>query len=128
MQLVTRLNDIEAQLSTRAKGGPSRDGQFTEDATTFFDWRHRAVHAKKAVIAELQRVNLWIKQKRREATADRAKSLGVDPTSPFSMLLAAANIFQRMRGEGVEVDQEEIEVFDAIKLYLVENAEQVDAR
>jgi hypothetical protein len=122
LELVTRLNDVEAQLAVRKKGGPACDGNYREDSETFFDWRGRAIHAKKAIIAELQRLNLWIKQKRRERTADRAASLGVDPKSPASMLLAAANIFQRMRSEGVDVDQDEIDVFDAIKQYLVQSA------
>ena len=119
LQLVEKLNDIESQLSARKKGDPAC---YVESSASFYDWRRRAVFAKKFVIADLRRLNLWIKQRRREMTADRAKSLGVDPKSPKSMLLAAANVFQRLRGDGVEMDQEEIDVFDAIRGYLVETA------
>lgn len=124
LRLVDRLNDIEVQLSTRKKGGPACNGNYTEDSETFFDWRSRAVHAKNQVIKELRRLNLWLKQSRRERTADKARELGVDPKSPTSLLMAAANIFQRLRADGVDMDQEETDVFNAINHYLISTAGQ----
>ena len=118
LDLVNQLNAIESQLSAR-KGERDDDGRFAMSAKDYFDWRSRAINAKRFTLAKLKRLNLWIKQTRRERTADRAKSLGVDPTSPDSMLMAMANLIQKLRSDGVDLDQHEIDLVDAVKSYLI---------
>lgn len=118
LDLVNQLNAIESQLAAR-KGERDDDGRFAMEAKDYFDWRSRAINAKRFTLAKLKRLNLWIKQTRRERTADKAKSLGVDPTSPDSMLMAMANLIQKLRSDGVDLDQHEIDLVDAVKSYLI---------
>ena len=115
LELVDRLSEVNIQLGDRNK--MTIDGRrVTSDE--YWGWRQRAVIAKRYAEAELQHLKSWMKEQRRARTADQARSLDIDPTSPESLLLAAANVFQRLRSDGVEVDPEEVAVFDAIKDYL----------
>jgi hypothetical protein len=118
LRLVEQLNDINAQLTARRVGGPACDGVYAEDRSTFFDWRRRAVCAKKFTEARLRQLNLWIKQQRRAHVIDKSRSLCADPTSPLSLLIAAGSLLSRLASEGVELDDDEQAVLDAIRNYM----------
>lgn len=112
LDLIDRLNVVNSQLSNQNRTDTS--GRRLSSAE-FCEWRHRAVVAKRHLEGELRHLNLWLKQQRRARTADQARDLGYDPADPMSLLLAAANVFQRLRSDGVDFDPEECAVSDAIK-------------
>lgn len=113
--LVEKASEIQTQLGDRNRM-TINGRRVTSDE--YWEWRGRAAVALRYVQAELRYLNLWLKQIRRERTADKARALDVNPSDPISLLLAAANVVQRLRAEGVDLDPDEIAVFDAIKDYL----------
>jgi hypothetical protein len=118
LDLVRRLQDINAQLSARRIGTRDADGRHPEPAFQFFDWRKRAVAAKTHIERQLRELNLEIKRFRRAAPIHRAAELGVDATDPEDMLRALYGLVHRLACEGVDLEPDEQALKDAVCEYL----------
>lgn len=107
--LVVELHNIEAQLGNRNATGP--DGQ-RKDSSEYWDWRNRAIIARKHVLAEMRALKAWIKEQRRVRIHDRAANEGYDARDPESLLRAAYHLMGDVEGDDVLL------LRDAIQDYL----------
>lgn len=119
--LVLKINEINSELTQR-NGARDAAGNFIEDANTFFEWRKRAVAAKRYAEAELCRVKLWLKQRNRSAYVNRGAALGVDATDPMALLSSAYALIHRLACDDVELFPEEQELKDTIRDFLAVRA------
>jgi hypothetical protein len=115
--LVLKINEINAELTAR-NGARDAAGVFVEDAHSFFEWRKRAVAAKRYAEAELMRVKSWMKQHNRAAYVSRGAEMGIDATDPVALLAAAHALIHRLACDEVELFPEEQALKDTIRDFL----------
>lgn len=121
LALVERINDINAQLTKFRIGARDEFGNhLIPDSGDFFDWRARAVGAKRHAEAELSRLKLWIKQDNLGAilTVARDTHDDLDPSDPVSLLRALYVLVHRLACEGVDLDPNEQILKDAVRAFL----------
>ena len=117
--LVLKLNEIEAVLGNKN----ATDGRGNRlDGHSYWEWRNRAVHAKRHTLAEMTHLKAWLKTARRERQTDSARDMGFDANDPTSLLRAARAVFVRIASDEVEIHPDEQFVLDAIRDYLQERA------
>jgi len=111
-KLITLLQKLEGDLSGKGSGSPGK-GFWGEE---LLRWRQSVVAAKRHVERELRFLNDWIKQKR---ISETAKTAGVDPSDPRSMIAAAQSaIWAIAKRGGIELLPEEKDLATALQHYL----------
>ena len=106
---------IQLQLSDKDKRHP--DGsRYSEHE--WHEWRQRAIAAWKHGVAEQRVMKEALKVSRRRFNTDTPLRDAPDLTTPDALIHAAYVVLHRMASEGVEVDDEEQRIIDALDAYL----------
>lgn len=109
---------IQLQLSDKDKRHP--DGSRYTDHE-YHEWRGRAIAAWKHGVAEQRVMKEALKIARRRFNTDTPLRNASDLTTPDALIHAAYVVLHRMASEGVEVDEEEQRIIDALDAYLRNN-------
>ena len=114
MNLVERIQDIDADLSQRA--GDIANGVSDEEYQQYMLWKGRVVGAKKRLVQRLQRTKAWINQQREEAALARLERRGTAPA-----LLADLYDVAEQLASGKELTVEGQQIMNDVQLYLEVN-------
>ena len=108
--LIYDLNVIHMQL-----GDDTRKQRMGDE---FAAWKTKALGARVNKIDELQWLKAWIRNRR---AANRAGLFGTimrdDPSACNALLLAAHQILREMKDDGVEFNDAELGILDALNEY-----------
>jgi hypothetical protein len=115
---VEENQDIQAQLTNKDKRHP--DGRRYTDHE-YHDWRSRAVMAWRHGVAEQRVLKEAVKIARRRFNTDVPLLAVEELTSPDALIHAAYVLLRRLATEGVEIDDGEQRIIDALDAYLRTN-------
>ena len=114
MLLIAELNDMQAQLSYRNREIDGR--RMTVDE--YWTWRDKAVRAQSIKMTRAALLKKWLKDHR---LIYNAKNIGVDTTKPETVVLAAYNLLTKLRVEGLDLEDDELVVYDTVRDWLIHN-------
>ena len=109
--LVHDLNVIQMQM-----GDETRKARMT--ASEFAEWRRKAMGARINKIDEI----IWLKNWIRAQRALRDALVEADRSDPTQLIVVARNVLRDLKEDGVELDENEIAIFNALDEYVNQTA------
>jgi hypothetical protein len=114
LRLLTAILDIESQLGDRDRKDVNGERLWGKD---YWDWRKRANDARIAKIKQRAKVKKWIKDQtvgKRELLIEEAANQGLG-----NLLSNVSELLHKLAAEGVEYDEEEQAIVNALDRYRV---------
>lgn len=113
IQLLTDILEIESQLGDKDRRDESGSRLYGKD---YWTWRKRANDARIAKVKQRAKICKWIKEQNMGKRKEREEEVAASGFGP--LLVDIADLLHKLAAEGVEFDEPEQALIDALDTYV----------